>query len=313
MRQWRVGSFSMGSILILLGLGLIIDRFGGTPGAFELVITWWPLALILLGMEILAAGFLSGNEKFKIKYDGWAILLMIVLFFFCLGNYALSASGVIPQVQEALSIAEFTCALPDQEIDLAGIKKVIVSSRESDLELQSVPGGKLTIFGQADIRASSAERAEELARRAEAEIRTVGDTLYIRASRAPGQGNIFRSDYSKTGRLIFVPAGIPLEVSCAGYGGSTILRLDSLEAPWSIDCGGSVRTYLSPDLDLTLTGQAPWSRDNLTGNAEWVYTSDPGSEHGARSATGTIKLGEGRLPLLISSDDRIEVNIQPAR
>ena len=313
MRQWRAGSFSMGLILILLGVGLIIDRFSGAPRAFELVLTWWPLALILLGMEILAAGFLSRNEQFKIQYDGWSILLMIVLFFFCLGNYALSASGVIPQIQEALSFAEFTCTLPDQEIDLAGIKKVIVSSRESDLELQSVPGGKLTIFGQADIRASSIETAEKLARHAEAEVRTVGDTLYIQAGGVPGQGNIFRSNYSRTGRLIFVPAGIPLEVTCTGFGGSTILRLDSLEAPWSIDSGGSVRAYLSPDLDLTLTGSASWSRDSLTGNAGWVYTSDPDSEHGARSATGTIKLGEGRWPLLISSDDRIEVNIQPAR
>ncbi len=311
MRQWRVGSFSMGFILVLLGIGLIIDRFGGTPKAIELVINWWPLMLILLGIEILAAGFLSRNEQFKIKYDGWSILLMIILVFFSMGSYALLYSGVIPQAQDALSFDRYSCALPDQEIDLTGIKNVIISSREGELELHSVSGEKLTILGQAEIRATSIEAASEIARQAEAEIRKVGDTLLIQANSVPVQSNIFRSNYSKTGRLIFVPAGIPLEVSCSGFDNSVTLKLDSLKAPWTFKSGGPVSVYLSSDLDLTLTGSVSWSRENLTGNAEWLYTSDPDSEHGSRSASGTVTLGQGSWPLVIYSDQRIETNIQP--
>lgn len=313
MRQWRVGSFSMGLILVLLGVGLLIDRFSGAPRALELVINWWPLALILLGAEILAVGFLSRNEQFKIKYDGWSILLMIVLFFFSLGSYALAYSGVIPQIQEALSISEHRCTIPDQEVDLTGINKVIISSFQGeDLELHSIPGSKMTILGQAAIRASSAETAEDLSRRAGVDIKTIGDTLFVQTIPVPGQNNIFRHNYSRSNRAFFVPAGVSLEISSAGYDSSITLSLDSLEAPWSIENGGPVRVNLSPDLDLTLLGTVSWSRENLTGNADWEYTSveeDPDNYQHQR-ATGKIELGQGRWPLLIYSEQRIEANLR---
>lgn len=314
MRQWRVGSFSMGLILVLLGIGLLIDRFSGTPKALELVVTWWPLALILLGIEILAVGFLSRNEQFKIKYDGWSILLTIVLFFFCLGSYALSYSGVLPQIREALSLTEHSCAIPDQETNLAGIKKVVISSREGDLELHSISGEKLTVLGQATIRASSAEAAAELARQARAEIKTVGDTLFIQTNRVPERNNIFMSNYSKSARAIFVPAGISLEVIRPHTGSNTTLSLDSLAASWSVDSGGPVRINLAPDLDLTLSGSVPWSRENLTGNADWEYTSEEDPDNGPhQKASGKIKLGEGRWPLVVFSEQSIEANLRPVQ
>lgn len=143
---------------------------------------------------------------------------MIVFIFFSLGSYVLSCSGVIPQIQEALSISKHCCTIPGQEIELAGINKVILSCREGTLDLHGISGNKLTILGQVEIQASSSEAAEALALQALAEIKTVGDTLYIRINRAPGQGNIFRSDHGRSGRIIFVPARIPLEVTCPGFG-----------------------------------------------------------------------------------------------
>ena len=112
MRQWRVGSFSMGLILVLLGVGLIVDHYSAAHKALELVITWWPLALILLGIEILAVGFLSRNEQFKIKYDGWSIFLMIILFFFCLGSYALSLQRCASPDPEALAFLRLPLSHP---------------------------------------------------------------------------------------------------------------------------------------------------------------------------------------------------------
>ncbi|HOB29545.1 MAG TPA: hypothetical protein PLW51_03450 [Bacillota bacterium] len=314
MKQWRAGSFSMGLILVLLGIGLILDHFSGAPAAIELIITWWPLALIMLGAEILAANFLSRNERYQVKYDGWSILLMIVLFFFCLGSYSLSSSGVMSQIHEALSFSEYSCAIPDQEINLTGIEKVILSSQESDLELRNTPGDKLTILGQATIRAASAEMAETLAELAQAEVNTVEDTLFIRINRVPEQKNIFGHDHNRTGNAIFIPAGTTLEVVSSGFESSTLISLDSYAAPWSVDSEGPVRVYLDRDLDLTLFGTTTWSRENLTGNADWEYTSpdDPDNDS-SQKVTGKIKLGQGRWPLVISSEQSIEVNLHPVQ
>lgn len=312
MRQWRVGSFSMGLILVLLGIGLIVDHFNAAPITLDLAINWWPLALILLGAEILASGFLSRNEQFKLKYDGWSIFLMIILFFFCLGSYALSYSGVLPQIREALAFSDYSCPIPDQEVDLAGIGKVIISSQGEELELHSVAGEKMTILGQATIHAVSEEIARELAGQAQADIRAVGDTLLIHFNRVYGQNNIFRQHPGRSGRVIFVPTGVPLELTGSDYGGSVTMSLDSLEAPWSIESGGPIRVNLTPELDVTISGTVSWSRANLTGNVDWEYTSaeDESDSSPYQKAGGKIKLGRGRWPLLISSGQSIEVNLR---
>ena len=44
MRQWRVGSFSMGLVLVLLGIGLLLYQLKGAPAALDLIFNWWPLA-----------------------------------------------------------------------------------------------------------------------------------------------------------------------------------------------------------------------------------------------------------------------------
>lgn len=313
MRQWRVGSFSMGLILVFLGAGLIVDHFSLAHKALDLVIIWWPLALILFGAEILASGFLSRNEQFKIKYDGWSIFLMIILFFFCLGSYTLSYSGVLPQIREALAFSDYPCSIPDQEISLVGINKVIISSRGGELELHNTPDDdKMTILGQATIPAATGEAAGKLAEQGQAEIKKVGDSLFVQINHVPGQNNIFRHRLSESGRAIFIPADITLEVTGSGYDNSITLSLDSLNAGWTIDNSGPVRVNLSPDLDVLLSGSVSWSRSNLTGNIDWEYTTeeeDPDSYPHQR-ASGKFRLGRGSWPLVISSSQTIEANIR---
>lgn len=317
MRQWRVGSFSMGLILILLGVGLIVTHFSEAPEALQFAITWWPLALILLGAEILAAGWLSRSKELQLRYDGWSIFLVIVLFLLCLGNYTLYYSGVIPAVREALTLTMHSCPVPEKEIDLDGIDKVLISARGGDLELYSVPGKKLTILGLATIPADSSAAAAELAGKAGADTMTVGDTLYIRINPVPGQNNIFRGDRGSTSWALFVPAAVTLALDSSGAYSSIALSLDALKAPWSIENEGPVRVSLSPDLDLALYGTVPCYRENLAGDAEWSYSAeeeDSGDDGSPSQKTaGEIVLGQGRWPLHISSGETIEANIRRLR
>ena len=98
----------------------------------------------------------------------------------------------------------------------------------------------------------------------------------------------------------------------SGYDDSITLSLDSLDAGWTIDSSGPVRVNLSPELDVNISGSVAWSRSSLTGNVDWKYTSaeeDPDS-YSHQRATGKIKLGQGRWPLVISSSQSIEVNLR---
>ncbi len=84
MKTHRVGTITFGCILIVLGVLLIVHLF--VPKlTYTAILNYWPVTLILLGIEILVANFRSEKETFT--YDGWSIVLMFLIlgFTMCMG------------------------------------------------------------------------------------------------------------------------------------------------------------------------------------------------------------------------------------
>lgn len=81
MKTRRVGSITCGCVLILFGILFFVHMF--VPGlSYEMIFHLWPLILILLGIEILAANWKEGEKAFK--YDVGAVVLIFVLAVFAL-------------------------------------------------------------------------------------------------------------------------------------------------------------------------------------------------------------------------------------
>ena len=76
MRNRRVGTLTLGIILIIGGLLFILITLNIMTD-YRWILSLWPLILILLGTEVLSFSFLNREEK--LKYDGGAIALLIVL------------------------------------------------------------------------------------------------------------------------------------------------------------------------------------------------------------------------------------------
>ena len=87
MRQFRVGTFSMGILLIAVGVLLLLGRFAGIS-SIKLILDFWPVILIILGIEILTYVFVSKEDQPKIKYDGLSIFIIILLIFLSTIAYA---------------------------------------------------------------------------------------------------------------------------------------------------------------------------------------------------------------------------------
>lgn len=84
MKTHRVGTTTLGSILVVLGIVLLLQLF--IPGLnYTIILDCWPVALIMLGIEILVANARSSTVQFQ--YDGWAIVLMFLTLGFtcCMG------------------------------------------------------------------------------------------------------------------------------------------------------------------------------------------------------------------------------------
>lgn len=94
MKQHRVGTITLGSMLITFGL-LFLLRIFITSITFDIIFKLWPIIFIFLGIEILASNFKRKEEK--MLYDGGAIALIIILSFFAMGmamvDYCIQYAG----------------------------------------------------------------------------------------------------------------------------------------------------------------------------------------------------------------------------
>lgn len=75
----RVGTFTLGAFLVIAGVLFLINQFTNFIG-YRLLLALWPGVLILMGIEILLYCFFNKEEK--LRYDGGAIFIIMVLSFF---------------------------------------------------------------------------------------------------------------------------------------------------------------------------------------------------------------------------------------
>jgi membrane-bound ClpP family serine protease len=102
MRKWRVGTFSMGILLILVGVLLLFGELSGRS-AVELIFTWWPVILITLGIEVLVHVYFSGEESPTVKYDGFSIFIILLIIIITLLVYGVRFAMLnIPEIREHL-------------------------------------------------------------------------------------------------------------------------------------------------------------------------------------------------------------------
>ena len=96
----RVGTFTVGLVLIVFGTLFLLHTF--IPSiSFQFIFTFWPVILIILGLEILSSLFWKGEEK--PKYDGAAIFLVLVMACFAMGMALIQfVMENVPMIHEAL-------------------------------------------------------------------------------------------------------------------------------------------------------------------------------------------------------------------
>jgi len=79
-RNRRVGTLTLGISLIGMGSLFAVHLFVPDAIPYHLIFRLWPAILILLGIEVVVS--YAVNKEEKIKYDGWAVFIMIVMMIF---------------------------------------------------------------------------------------------------------------------------------------------------------------------------------------------------------------------------------------
>ncbi len=78
----KVGTLTSGLALVIFGIMFLLRLFITNLNVL-LIVSMWPLILVSVGIEIIAAYIINNQEK--MQYDFSAIILVIILVFFAMG------------------------------------------------------------------------------------------------------------------------------------------------------------------------------------------------------------------------------------
>lgn len=81
MRTHKVGTLTLGVMLIAFGVLFLVHLFGGLL-SYRLIFDLWPVMFICLGAEVLLSLIPKTQQKFQL--DGKAVVLMVILMLFAM-------------------------------------------------------------------------------------------------------------------------------------------------------------------------------------------------------------------------------------
>lgn len=317
MRKWRVGTVSMGVSLILLGCFLFISQMKGIA-VFDTLIAWWPLILIVLGIEVLFFVYLSKKEHPYVKYDVFSILFVGMVGFLSIGFVLLTGTGIMGEVQHAISAEEHTTVLPEVREQIPPeVERIVLQTNGQHVGVEGTDAEEITLFGTystvtSHVRKQSPLKAEDIIA-----VRTVGSTMYVTIKPLPHTMGLFHHEPSAD-VTVALPETMSVEVR--GAVGSLELNPGELQNDWFVQNGGHVTVNLPGSGDIELS--AVTRNDLLQGNAEWTNVTDVRRSHSENSDEddadyayteemyrGSVKVGKGSYRLNILESDALTVNV----
>lgn len=164
-RQWRVGTLSMGLLLVALGIIMLVSQILNTS-VIEHIFKWWPVVLILIGIEILIYVFLSKQEEPKVKFDVFSIIIISIIMITSVGFYAVT--GLISSGNAIVSIDSMFDNYRNEskytmnfEVDATG-SNLIIDNSMGDVSVTKGEGQKIEVEANITIKNNDEEYAAKV-------------------------------------------------------------------------------------------------------------------------------------------------------
>ena len=251
MRTWRVGTFSMGASLLFLGIFLLFSQL------FDLDLTrvmlgWWPVILVVLGIEILVFLFLSQKEKSFLKYDFLSILFVGILGTVGIGFTLFSSIGMFEKIDDWLNQEEQTMDLPVFEYEMVeDIKRVVVDTGSAPLTIEGILEKEVTVFGT--YRSLTGEKGKLISKVEDyVSAKQKGDTLYLSLKDLPSKSVEPFGPYGDSlSATVLVPSDVKLEVM--GNDNTINLKPRTLMSNWTIDRASNLSVQMENTGDVKIS------------------------------------------------------------
>ncbi|MEH7073035.1 hypothetical protein [Neobacillus drentensis] len=305
MRTWRVGTFSMGASLVFLGLFLFFSKFLGLD-LVQVMTAWWPLLLVVLGMEILVYLFLSGQEKPMLKYDFLSIFFVGVIGTAGIAFAILSTTGIMGKVEDVMAREERSFELPAFSYKMDdSIKRVVVRTVGYQMTVESTEEKEVTLFGT--YRVQTAKKAKVLQRPDDVvSANQKGDTLYLNMKSLPNELGPFHAS-GEVAATLLIPKDVKLEV--IGSDNSLTLKPRSLANDWNIDGASTVVVDVAANSNLKVDAEGVQELDGREG--DWKVAKEKtadGIDNGKKQAVFQSGAGQYHINIADAYDIHLQTN-----
>ncbi|MGG4267630.1 LiaF transmembrane domain-containing protein [Peribacillus simplex] len=306
MRTWRVGTISMGISLVGLGLVLLVSQITDM-NLTTILLSWWPLLFIILGMEILFYIYFSRKESSFVKYDILSILFVGLLGSTGIALILLTSSGLMDQVRAVVKSEEKTVNLPGFN-EKAGkdIERVVLDSGSYPLTIESGVDEEVSIFGTYDERVM--EGADSLLKKAEdyLMIERNGDTLYISFKDLPKKNGLFDNGMMNLKATLIIPADLAAEID--GQSTDLVVKPRRLLNDWNVKDSGNLSVFLQSNSDLKIDARGIKELEGPEDTWKVTEMKEDTGEEGNVKKNGIFNTGEGKHTLTVT--DTFNVNVQ---
>lgn len=262
MRQWRVGTFSMGFLLFCTGIGLLYAQFQPVP-VVSSILKWWPVIFIILGSEVLLQSYLQKSGESKIKYDIFSIFIIFFIVMSGMGLQIASKVGMSNYIQNNIT-SETYYLQSNREIALdKDIQRVVIDVDGGPcLKVRIGTGDFIQCNAKAGIRAQSEAQGQQLLQeKTQLNTRKNGNTLYLSLGLAAGN-NCYDTAYS-----LILPERLAVELEHRDA--PLQITAGPVSNDWLIRGDGYLDITLAPQSNLALYVLDPQNL-SLKGNLIWT-------------------------------------------
>lgn len=263
-RQWRVGTISMGLVLIAVGILLFLGEMD-----VHFIKRFWPIVLVILGCEMVLMNILTNLKEGKIRftYDGLSIFMVILMLIVSGGLVTLETTGLLELADRALHTSQRYYEAPKALYPLdSSISTICLTVADGNTTLRSYEGNEVSISIVYNGYFASDEEAEEYARSQIIRASQTGERQFIEIC-APSRKKLPRTDVRQE-VTILVPNNRVLEYA-QGRGRLKVMVAD-IEGNWLVEHGDS------SEMEVKLIGIGDVlikvdiaHNGRLQGNIEW--------------------------------------------
>ena len=310
MRSWRVGTISMGISLILLGIFLFVSLIKGVE-AFDSLIQWWPLVLIILGSEVLIYIFFQKNEQTTIKYDLFSLIFLGAIGAVAIGFTLFLSTGVLSEIRDLITTKEQTMELPAFTKDVSSnIERIVLETGDHPVTVEGSNDTAVHIFGHYQQRMKREQTESTLTQEDYVMTKVVDNTMYGMIKDLPKKMGPLRHDVNMN-MTVVVPTNRRLEIK--GSNNEVSVAPQQLKNHWTVDQVRFLEIHLRKDSNIELSVLS--DHQSEVGNVNWdeykqVKNKEiPGTTTGLKKYHGVLKTGNGQYTLEVLDSSKVNVNV----